>query len=151
MIADKLDYNPEKMEIVQLSNDAYHFLAFKEPCLDEDNMDEVEEFKEQFPYGFKIEPDVESVEDSDLVECKVIPICESSTPFTHYKLEGDWWKLEFYYNEDKTKAYYRMYDMYRGRFLDYGWNDVIINQYGHPEIRPKGCIFPLCGKFWIKY
>lgn len=151
MIADKLDYNLEKMEIVQLSNDAYHFLAFKEPCLDEDNMDEVEEFKEQFPYGFKIEPGIEPVEDSDLVECKVIPICESSTPFTHYKLEGTWWKLEFYYSEDKTKAHYRAYDMYSGRFLDYGWNDVIINQYGHPEIRPKGCIFPLWGKSWIKY
>lgn len=151
MIADKLDYNPEKMEIVQLSNDAYHFLAFKEPCLDEDNMDEVEEFKEQFLYGFKFEPDIEPVEDSDLVECKVIPICECSTPFTHYKLEGTWWKLEFYYNEDKTKAYYRMYDMYSGRFLDYGWNDVIINKSGHPEIRPKGCIFPLWGKSWIKY
>ena len=67
MIADKLDYNPDKMEIVQLSNDAYHYLAFEEPCLDEDNMDEVKEFKEQFSYGFKIDPDVEFVEDLDFI------------------------------------------------------------------------------------
>jgi len=151
MIADKLDYNPDKMEIVQLSNDAYHYLAFKEPCLDEDNMDEVKEFKEQFPYGFKFEPDIELVEDSDLVECKVIPICERSTPFTHYRLEGLWFKSEYYYNEDKTQVYYRTYDMYCGRFLDYGWNKVEINEYGKPEIRPKGCIFPLRGKSWLKY
>lgn len=151
MIADKLDYNPEKMEIVQLSNDAYHFLAFKEPCLDEDNMDEVKELKEQFPYGFKIEQDIEFVENSDLIECKIIPICESSTPFTHYKTDGSWFKDEYYYNEDKTKAYYRIYDMHSGRFLDFGWNDVIINKYGHPEIRPGKSIFPLWGKLWSKY
>lgn len=151
MIADKLDYNPSKIKIVQLSNDAYYYLAFKEPCLDEDNMDEAKEFKEQFPYGFKFEPGIEPVEDSDLVECKVIPICESSTLFTHYRIDSEWFKSEFYYNENKTKVYYRIYDMYHGRFLDYGWNDVVINKFKKPEIRPNKCIFPLWGKSWLEY
>lgn len=151
MIADKLDYNSEKMEIIQLSNDAYHFLAFKEPCLDDNNLEEAEEIKEQFPEGFKIDPEIEFVEDTDMVEIKIIPICESSTPFTHYKLDGVWHKHEFYYNSDKSKVYYRIYDAYYGRFIDYGWNDVNINQFDYPDIRPKGCIFPLWGKSWIKY
>lgn len=151
MIADKLDYNPEKMEVVQLSNDTYYNLAFGEQCLDEDNLDEIKEFKEQFPYGFKLSKEVEFVENSDLIECKVIPICECSTLFTHYRLEGHWFKSEFYYSEDKKQAYYRTYDMYNRRFIDYGWNDVHINEYGKPEIRPKGCIFPLQGKSWNRY
>ena len=151
MLEKKVDYNREKMETIQLSNDAYHNLAFGEICLDSENMDEVEEFKEKFPYGFKFELDIEFVEDSDLIECKVVPICESSTPFTHYKIDGKWWKYEYYYSQDRRQVYYRMYDMYHGRFMDYGWNNIVINKYGKPQITPKGCIFPLWGKSWMRY
>ena len=151
MLNKKIDYNQEKMEIVQLSNDAYYNLAFGETCLDSENMDEVEEFKERFPYGFKFEPDIEFVEDSDLIECKVIPICECSTPYTHYKIEGKWTKYEFYYSQDRKQVNFRYYDMYHGRFIDYRWNDININQFGKPDIRPKKCIFPLSGKLWARY
>lgn len=149
----RLDYNLDKAEILQLSNDAYFCLAHKEPCLDEDNYEEVQEFKARFKYGYKFDEQygIDFVEDSDLIECKVIPICECSTPFTHYCLEGKWFKSEFYYNEDKTQVYYRTYNMYDGRFRDYGWNKVEINQYGKPEIRPNKCIFPIWGKNWLRY
>lgn len=149
----KLDYNLDKSEILQLSNDAYFYLAHKEPCLDDSNMEEVEEFKTRFKYGFKFDEQygIDFVEDSDMIECKVIPICECSTPFTYYRIEGRWFKSEFYYSPDKKQAYYRTYDMYNGRFYDYGWNDVMINEYGKPEIRPNKCIFPLWGKKWLRY
>lgn len=151
MITKKVDYNPEKAEIVQLTNDAYYYLAFNEPCLDSENMDEVKEFKNRFPYGFKFESDIEFVEDSDLVECKVIPICECNTPFTHYKVMNKWFKNEYYYSEDKKRAYYRIYNMYNGFFVDLGWHDVKINKFGKPEITDKNCILPLWGPRWIKY
>ena len=149
----KLDYNLDKAEILQLSNDAYFCLAHKEPCLDEENMEEVKELKAQFKYGFKFDEQygIDFVEDSDMIECKIIPICECSTPFTHYKINGKWYKSEFYYSSDKKQVYYRVYDMYNGCFHDYGWNDVIANQYGKPEIRPNKCIFPLWGKNWFRY
>ena len=149
----KLDYNSEKAEVVQLSNDAYFCLVHGEPCLDDDNYEEVQEFKNRFPYGYMFDRQygIDFVEDSDLIECKIIPICETETPFTHYRELGKWFKEEFYYNQDKTGAYYRIYDKYHGRFRDYGWNDVIINQFGKPIIKPNKCIFPLWGKTWLKY
>ena len=151
MLNKKLDYNLEKIEVIQLSNDAYYNLAFNEPCLDDENVDEIAEFKERFPYGFKFEPDIEFVEDSDLIECKVIPICESSTPYTHYNIVGKWTKYEFYYSQDRKQVNFRYYDMHDGRFIDYGWNDININQFGKPDIRPRKCIFPLWGKSWMRY
>lgn len=149
----KLDYCIEKAEVVQLSNDAYFYLACGEQCLDEDNYEEAEELRTQFKYGFKFDKQygIDFVEDSDMIECRIIPICECKTPFTHYRLDKKWHKSEFYYSPDKKQAYYRIYDMYNGRFRDYGWNDVIINQFGKPEIRPNGCIFPLHGKKWTRY
>jgi hypothetical protein len=152
MIEQQLDYDVNDAQTFQITNDAYHWLAFKEPCLDDENYEEAEEIKEMFPYGFKFDSKVEFVENSDLVEVIIIPIQLISNEFTHYKIDGKWWKYEFYYSKDKTKAYYRIYDMYNGRFMDYGWNDVIINKYGKPEIQPcKGCIFPLWGKNWKRY
>ena len=108
----KLDYNLDKAEILQLSNDAYFCLAYSEPCLDESNMEEVQEFKSRFKYGYKFDEQygIDFVEDSDMIECKVIPICESSESlFTHYKLLGKYFKEEFYYNADKTQANYRIW------------------------------------------
>lgn len=151
MITHKLDYNLEKIECIQLSNDAYHFLAHGEPCLDESNMDEVEELKERFLYGFKFGPDIEPVEDSDLIECSIIPICECDTPFTHYRILENLFKEEYYYSKDKTQVYYRLYLIRQGRFLDYGWNKIEINQFGKPAIKPRKNCFPLWGKSWMKY
>lgn len=151
MISKKVDYNLEKAEIVQLTNDAYYYLAFDEPCLDDENMDEVKEFKERFPYGFKFNPGIEPVEGTDLIECTVIPICECNTPYTHYKVMNKWFKNEFYYSEDKKRACYRIYNMYNGFFVDLGWSDVIINKFGKPEIHAKKCILPLWGKNWMTY
>jgi hypothetical protein len=151
MFRKKLDYCKEKMEIIQISNDAYYYIVYAEPCLDSENMSEVKELKSRFPYGFILSPSFEPVENSDLVECKIIPICESSSPFTYYKIEGKTYKSEFYYNEDRSRARYRWYDFLHGRFIDYGWNDVKLNAKGKPEIRPKGCVFPLWGKKWLKY
>lgn len=152
LVKKRLDYSIEDAEIVQLSNDAYYNLAFSEPCLDEENMDEVEEIKARFPYGFKFGPSHEFVDDSDLVECQIIPICENtSSPFTHYCVDGKYFKHEFYYSEDKKRVHYRIYNMHAGKFRDYGWCDVNINQYGKPDIRPNKCIFPLWGKFWARY
>lgn len=150
---EKLDYNLNEAEILQISNDAYFYFAYKEPCLDEDNYDEIQELKARFKYGFKFDEQYEAsfVEDSDLIECMLIPICKCNTPFTHFRIDGKWFKSEFFYSSDKKQAYYRIYNMYDGRFQDYGWNDVIINQYGKPEIRPNKCIFPLWGKNWTKY
>lgn len=151
MIANKLDYDLEKIETVRLSNDAYYNLAFGEECLDENNLSNVKDFKKRFPYGFKFASKAESVKNSDLVECKIVPIRECNTPFTHYRIHGKWYKSEFYYSEDKKQAYYRIYNMYDGYFTDYGWNEVHTNQYGRQEIRPGKCIFPLQGKSWIEY
>lgn len=149
----KLDYNLDKAEILQLSNDAYFYLTNKEPCLDENNYEEVQELKGRFKYGFKFDDQygIDFVEDSDMVECKIIPICESSTPFTHYRIDGKWFKSEFYYSPDGKQVYYRTYDMCHGRFRDYGWNDVVINKYHKPEINPCKCIFPLWGENWHRY
>ena len=149
----RLDYNSEKAEVLQLSNDAYFCLVCGEPCLDDANYEEVQEFKARFKYGYMFDKQygIDFVEDSDMIECKVIPICESSTPFTHYRIDGKWFKHEFYYSPDRKQVNYRIYDLYHGHFIEYGWNDVIINQYNQPEIRPNKCIFPIWGKNWLRY
>lgn len=149
----KIDYNLDKAEILQLSNDAYFCLAHGEPCLDEDNYEEVQEFKARFKYGYKFDKQygIDSVENSDMIECKVIPMCECDTPFTHYRLYGRHCKSEFYYSHDGKQAYYRFYNRYLNRVCDYGWNDVIVSKRGKPEIRPGNCIIPLWGKNWLRY
>ena len=153
MEAIRLDYNSEKAETVIMSNDAYYYLAFNEPCLDDSNVEEANEIKGRFPHGFKIGPDIENMATSGQVKCQIIPICENSkSPFTHYRIDGTWFKDEFYYNEDKSKVHYRIYNGYDKRFLDFGWNDVQLNQYGKPEIKTEnGSILPLWGKSWVKY
>ena len=148
-INKKLDYCED--EILQVSNDAYYNLAFKEPCLDEENQDEVNEIKARFPYGFKICPDIEFVENSDLVEIKLIPINECNNKFTHFRIDGKWHKHEFYYSEDRKQVYYRIYDMYYGRFIDYGWCDISINSFKKPEVKVRGCTFPIWGQKWTLY
>jgi len=151
MLRRKIDYNLEKMETIQISNDAYYNLVFGETCLDGNNIGEVKELKKRFPYGFGFKPGIEYVDDSDLIECTIIPICECSTPFTHYKIQGKWCKEEFYYSPDRQSVHYRFFNLYDHKFIDYGWNDIIINEQNKPEIRPKGCIIPLWGKSWMRY
>lgn len=152
MLNKKVDYNPEKLETVQMSNDAYNYIVNDEPCLDEENIDEVNELYERYPYGFKINPDIEFVENSDLIECSIIPICICQTPFTHYKINGRWSKDEFYYSQDRKQVYFRSYIMSSKRFIDYGWNEIQINKYKKPEISPRnGMFIPLWGKSWLKY
>ena len=119
MIEQQLDYDVNDAQTFQITNDAYHWLAFKEPCLDDENYEEAKEIKEMFPYGFKFDSKVEFVENSDLVEVIIIPIQLVSNEFTHYKIDGKWWKDEFYYNKDKTKAYYRIYNMFPLLYIQY--------------------------------
>lgn len=149
---EKFDYNEQEAKVIQLSNDAYFYLLHGEPCLDDMNYEEAEDIKAEYPYGFKLSQSVEYVEDSDLIETTIIPICKNNnSPFTHYRLDGKHFKSEFYYNDDKTKAFYRTYIAYKKEFRTYGWCDVKINQLGKPYINPNNCIFPLWGKSWAKY
>lgn len=152
MLEKQLDYDLKKAGFFQISNDAFYNLKYGEPCFDEENLDEIEELKAMFPYGFKISDKIEFVENTDLIECEIIPICVTSSLFTHYIIEGKWFKSEYYYSADRKQAYYRTYNMYDKRFIDYGWNDVRINQFGKPVITPKNnCIFPLWGNNWHTY
>lgn len=67
-IADK-----DNAQVLQLSNDAFYYLYYEEEPLDENNLEEAKELMAQFPDGFYIEDNWETIEGTDLIEATFVP------------------------------------------------------------------------------
>lgn len=134
----------EHEEII-VSNDTYFFFANGEPCLDEDNIDEIDELRERYKYGFEFTGNPVFVEDSDLVEISIVPniLVESAETYTHYfNFIGDW-RVEFRYENEKQIAM-RYFNTKSGEVTDKQVCDIRINKANKPEFKTaKGSIFPL--------
>lgn len=79
----KLDYT--NTQILQISNDAFFYLAYGEDPIDDDNIEEANEIVVMFPNGFYIEEDWKYVEDSDLIEATFVPYIEDDADFDEYE------------------------------------------------------------------
>lgn len=77
-----LDYEHKKT--IQLSNDAFYYLIYDEELLDESNLEEAQEIKQMFPFGFYINEGWTTVEDSDLIEATFIPYKKSDIDWDEY-------------------------------------------------------------------
>lgn len=77
------DYS--KKQIIQISNDAFYYLYYGEEPLDENNLEEAEEVSAMFPYGFLIEEDWKTVEDSDLIEASFVPFVQDLADYDEYE------------------------------------------------------------------
>jgi hypothetical protein len=78
----RLDYTQQ--QTMQMSNDAFFYLLQEEEPLDEDNLEEALEVFAMFPHGFYIEENWKAVEDSDLIECTLVPYVEDDMDFDEY-------------------------------------------------------------------
>ena len=140
---ESADGSPEE---IQISNDAYYFLTKKEPCLDEDNMEEVKELNERYKHGFSFTGEPIFVEDSDLVEVTIIPrilveVCEA---YTHYFCVINHWRVEYRYIENKSKIEMRYFNTKTYKSRDKQICDVVINGAKKPQFTTRGgSIYPL--------
>lgn len=94
-----LDHTQAKQ--IQLSNDAFYYLAYGEDLLDEDNLDEANEIADMFPLGFSVQDDWITVEDSDLIEATFIPYAIDAPDFDAYLEVINNWQLQITYSADK--------------------------------------------------
>lgn len=78
-----MDYS--KKQTMQISNDAFCYLYYGEQPLDEDNLEEAEEVSAMFPYGFYIEEDWKTVENSDLIEATFVPFVKDEIDYDEYE------------------------------------------------------------------
>lgn len=137
------DGEPEE---IQISNDAYFFLHNGEPCLDEDNLEEVIEIQYNYKLGFKFVNTPVPVEDSDLVEVTIIPkiLVEIQECYTHYIQEFNNWQIEFRYLDNKSKIEMRRYNIKTGHSMHKQICDVRINKFKKPYfVTALGSIYPL--------
>lgn len=140
---EAIDGKPEE---IQISNDTYFFLLNSEPCLDEDNLEEVAEIQANYKLGFRFTGVPAYVEDSDLVEVTVVPrvLTEIQEFYTHYIPEFANWRLEYKYIENKTKIEMRRYNTKTGNSAHKQICDVRLNEFKKPYFVTKlGSIIPL--------
>lgn len=67
--------DPSKAKTLILSNDAFFYLFKGEELIDEDNLEEVQEIEEYFPYGFTIEANWKYI-GTDSVEAVFVPFVQ---------------------------------------------------------------------------
>lgn len=140
---EAVDGEPEE---IQISNDAYYFLRNGEPCLDEDNIEEAIEIQTTYKLGFRFVSTPVSVEDSDLVEVKIVPkvLAEIQESYTHYIPEFNNWQLEYRYIDNGTKIEMRQYNTKTGTSMHKQVCDVRINEFKKPYfVTEHGSIIPL--------
>lgn len=133
-------------EDIQITNDAFHFITKREPCLDEDNAEEIEELRTRYKYGFAIVGEPVFVEDSDLVEITIIPniLSEVEEQYTHYFELFDGWQVEYFYVDNNTKVKIRFFNTKTGESMREQVCDVEINKANKPQfVTDTKCIFPL--------
>ena len=122
-------------QVMQISNDAYHNLAFGEECLDELNQEEADEIKSMFPQGFKIDCEkTVPVDGTDMVE---ITICVFSTKpqqtkYTHiiHDVNGPY-KFEYYFIDKLSNSIHLRVSNENTGEVKYEYDTFILYKYGH--------------------
>ena len=105
----KLNY--EKAVVLQISNDAFFYLAKDEYPIDEANFEEIEEIQEMFPCGFYIEDNWSYVEDcDDLIEATFVPYEEDKWDYDEYIDMFNDWQLQIKWLDGKSKVRIRYYN-----------------------------------------
>lgn len=109
----KLDYS--KASLMQISNDAYHYLRFEEDPIDEDNLDEAYEILAMFPNGFIISDNINIIKGTDLIECEIVPYIQDEWKYGMYIDLFNGWQIQIslllngnaeirYYNPSKEPS-----------------------------------------------
>lgn len=124
----RLDYS--KAQAMQISNDAFFFIAEEEEPLDEENLEEAKEVLSMFPNGFYIEENWKPVENSDLIEVTFIPYVEDKNDYDEYLDLTNYKQLQIKWL-DKSCIKLWQYEIKTGVREFCGEFKVHTNKYGH--------------------
>ena len=121
--------NYSKAKVLQISNDAFFFIAEDEAPLDEENMEEAQEILDMFPNGFYIEKSWKFVENSDLIEAIFIPYIADTDDYDEYQNLTKYLQLQIKWLDS---SYIQMwyYNGQKGTRELHGKFKVYTNQYG---------------------
>lgn len=126
----QLRLNHSKKQTMQISNDAFMYLFKGEEPLDEENLEEAYEIIALFPDGFSIEKDWKAVEDSDLIECTLVPFIEQECDFDEYENLTNNLQMQIkWLNGDCIRAW--LYNLQTGVRELKGDFNVYTNNFGH--------------------